>query len=119
MTDKLYSVAGVSKLNGAYKVRFANDLVGRIKALSKSHEDVQLFELPREMSKSECVAFLKTHELYTNPTYREAIDNADEKYNGVKTVKVKATKTAKTKKAQPSMDELKARAEAKSESVAE
>ena len=42
MTDKLYSVAGVSKLNGAYKVRFANDLVGRIKALSKSHEDVQI-----------------------------------------------------------------------------
>jgi hypothetical protein len=116
MTDKLYSVAGVSKHNGAYKVRFANDLVGRIKALSKSHEDVQLFELPKEMSKAECVAFLKAHELYANPAYREAIDNSDEKYNGAKTVKVKATKTAKAK---PSMDSLKARAEAKTEEAAE
>ena len=116
MTDKLYSVAGVSKLNGSYKVRFANDLVGRIKALAKSHEDVQLFELPKEMSKAEVVSFLKSHELYSNPTYREAIDNADEKYNGTKTVKVKATKTAKAK---PSMEDLKARAEAKTEAAAE
>ena len=115
MTDKLYSVAGVSKLNGAYKVRFANDLVGRIKALAKSHEDVQLFELPNEMSKAEVVAFLKTHELYANATYREAIDNADEKYNGVKTVKVKAPKAVKSKKAEPSMEDLKARAEAAAE----
>jgi ribosomal protein S21 len=97
-------------------VRFANDLVGRIKALAKSHEDVQLFELPKEMSKAEVVSFLKTHELYTNPTYREAIDNADEKYNGAKTVKVKASKT---KKAEPSMEDLKARAEAKAEEAAE
>lgn len=114
MTDKLYSVAGVSKLNGAYKVRFANDLVGRIKALAKSHEDVQLFELPKEMSKAEVVSFLKSHELYANPTYREAIDTADEKYNGVKTVKVKASKA---KKAEPSMEDLKARAEAKAEAA--
>jgi hypothetical protein len=112
MTDKLFSVAGVSKLNGAYKVRFANDLVGRIKALAKAHEDVQLFELPSEMSKAQCVDFLKAHELYSNPVYREAIDNADEKYNGVKTVKVKATKT---KKSAPSMEDLKARAEAVAE----
>jgi hypothetical protein len=116
MTDKLYSVAGVSKLNGAYKVRFANDLVGRIKALAKSHEDVQLFELPKEMSKAEVVAFLKSHELYANPAYREAIDNADEKYNGTSTVKVKAAKTAK---AQPSMEAIKARAEAKTAEAAE
>lgn len=115
MTDKLYSVAGVSKLNGSYKVRFANDLVGRIKALSKSHEDVQLFELPKEMSKSECVAFLKAHELYSNPVYREAIDNADEKYNGVATVKVKVAKPAKAKKAAPSLDAIKARVEAAAE----
>jgi len=113
MTDKLFSVAGVSKLNGVYKVRFANDLVGRIKALSKSHEDVQLFELPREMSKSEVVAFLKAHELYTNPAYREAIDSADEKYNGAKTVKVKAAKAA------PSLEAIKARVEAKDAETAE
>ena len=116
MTDKLYSVAGVSKLNGAYKVRFANDLVGRIKALTKSHEDVQLFETPKEMSKAECVDFLKAHELYANPAYREAIDAADEKYNGAKTVKVKATKT---KKSEPSMEDIMARAAAKDAETAQ
>ena len=114
MTDKLYSVAGVSKLNGAYKVRFANDLVGRIKALSKSHEDVQLHELPKEMSKAEVVTFLKSHELYANHAYREAIDMADEKYNGSATVAVKSTKTAKAK---PSIEAIKARAEAKTEAA--
>ena len=116
MTDKLYSVAGVSKLNGAYKVRFANDLVGRIKALAKSHEDVQLFELPKEMSKAEVVSFLKAHELYANAQYREAIDNADEKYNGVKTVKVKSTKTKKT---EPNLADIVARAKAKDAEAAE
>jgi len=114
--DKLFSVAGVSKLSGAYKVRFANDLVGRIKALSKSHEDVQLFELPKEMTKAEAVSFLKAHELYTNPTYREAIDTADEKYNGSATVKVAAPKKAKAK---PSIEAIKARAEAKNTEAAE
>ena len=29
--DKLFTVAGVSKNKGAYKVRFANDIVSRIK----------------------------------------------------------------------------------------
>jgi hypothetical protein len=47
--------------------------------------------------------------LYSNPTYKEAIDNADAKYNTVATVKVKATKA----KAAPSMEKLKAKASAK------
>jgi len=29
-TDKTFSVAGISKLNGSYKIRFANDIM-RIK----------------------------------------------------------------------------------------
>ena len=56
--DKLFTVAGVSKNKGAYKVRFANDLVSRIKILSKSDQDIQLMELPNGMTKSEVVAFL-------------------------------------------------------------
>ena len=40
-TDKTFTVAGVSKLNGDYKVRFANDIM-RIKNLAKSgHEDIR------------------------------------------------------------------------------
>ena len=44
-TDKLFTVAGISKLNGEYKVRFANDMM-RIKVLAKSgHEDIRLADL--------------------------------------------------------------------------
>ena len=112
---KLFTVAGVSKNKGAYKVRFANDIVSRIKILSKSDQDIQLIELPHGMDKPAVVTFLKTHELYANPAYREAIDSADAKYNSVATVKTKATKV----KAKPSMEAIKARAEAKDTEAAE
>jgi hypothetical protein len=57
-TDKTFKVAGISKLNGNYKVRFANDLM-RIKVLAKSgHEDIRLMELSREMTKYEAAQAL-------------------------------------------------------------
>jgi hypothetical protein len=50
-TDKLFTVAGISKLNGEYKVRFANDMM-RIKVLAKSgHEDIRLADLEASLSK--------------------------------------------------------------------
>ncbi len=52
-TDKKFAVAGVSTLAGKTKVRFANDMM-RIKILAKNgHSDVQLVDLPREMTKAE------------------------------------------------------------------
>ena len=55
----MFTVAGVSKLNGVYKVRFANDLVSRIKNLIKSrHEDINLVSLPNPMEKGEAVKWL-------------------------------------------------------------
>ena len=88
MTDKTFKIAGVSKLKGAYKVRFANDMT-RVKVLAKTgHTDIDLIELPHAMGKSELVAYLKTTAFYARPEYREAIDTADEKYNGSSTVKV-------------------------------
>ncbi len=52
-TDKKFAVAGVSTLNGKTKVRFANDVM-RIKILAKNgHQDVELIDLPREMTKAE------------------------------------------------------------------
>jgi hypothetical protein len=97
---KLFKVGGVSKSKGGYKVRFATDTT-RVKILAKTDSDIQLFELPTAMDKPALVAFLKTHDLYANPAYREAIDMADAKYNGV----VKVTKATK-----PSMEAIKARA---------
>jgi len=101
MTDKLFKVGGVSKSKGGYKVRFATDMT-RVKILAKTDTDVQLFELPREMTKSELVSHLKSTDLYTNSVYKEAIDTADAKYNAVATVKAKAVK--------PSMESIQARA---------
>ena len=109
---KLFKVGGVSKSKSGYKVRFATDMT-RVKILAKTDSDIQLFELPKAMDKPALVAFLKTHELYANPVYREAIDNADAKYNGV-------VKVTKTKAAKPSMDAIKARAtKSAKEAVAE
>lgn len=52
-TDKRFSVAGVSTLEGKTKIRFANDSM-RIKILAKNgHTDIELVDLPREMTKAE------------------------------------------------------------------
>jgi len=52
-TDKRFAVAGVSTLDGKTKVRFANDTM-RIKILAKNgHTDIELIDLPHEMTKAE------------------------------------------------------------------
>jgi len=52
-TEKKFAAAGVSTLEGKTKVRFANDTM-RIKILAKNgHTDVNLVDLPREMTKAE------------------------------------------------------------------
>ena len=52
-TEKKCAVAGVSTLDGKTKVRFANDTM-RIMILGKNgHTDVNLVDLPREMTKAE------------------------------------------------------------------
>jgi hypothetical protein len=59
-TDKKFAVAGVSTLEGKTKIRFANDVM-RIKILAKNgHTDVDLVELPSEMTKAEAVQHLKS-----------------------------------------------------------
>jgi len=101
--DKLFKVGGVSLTKGQYKVRFANDMT-RVKILAKTDSDINLIELPTEMTKPELVTFLKTTDLYANADYRMAIDAADAKYNGTvaaKATKVKAVKAAVTKAAKP------------------
>ncbi len=94
-----FKFAGVSRHNNKTKVRLANDQM-RIKVLVKGgHEDVNLLELPNEMTKPEVVTYLKTTSLMENTVFRQAIEEADEKYNGSATVQTKAPKAAKTPKA--------------------
>jgi hypothetical protein len=94
----MFKVIGISTLNGVTKVRFANDMVSRVKILNKDgHKDINLIELTAPLSKADAVKHLKTTDLYVK--FGAAIDAADHKYNGSATVKF-------------SMDSLKARAEA-------
>ena len=93
MTDKTFTVTGVSCVKGKYKVRFGNDMDQRMQVLTKINTDVQLIALDHPMTKPEIVNFLKTSELYLNENYRTAIDRADQKYNPA--VKVKRSRISK------------------------
>jgi hypothetical protein len=122
--NKLFRVAGVSAVKGQYKVRFANDMA-RIKVLIKTdHTDIELMELPSAMTKAEIVTFLKTSKLMDKPVYAHAIEAADAKYNGeakpaVAKVKVaKPAGTTRSKKSAPSIEDIRARAQANKASQA-
>ena len=107
-TDKLFTVAGVSTLDGETKVRFANDVL-RIKVLAKhGHEDITLVELPEPMSKVDAVKFIKTVDEFAGVAAQSAIadylDRKDEAPKAAKAPKVaaapkKVAAKAKTPKA--------------------
>lgn len=72
-TDKLFNVVGVSKLDGEYKVRFANDLM-RIKVLTKSgHEDIRLAELDAPVTKYEAVLQLQAMDEFQDAAAQSTI----------------------------------------------
>jgi len=103
-TDKLFTVAGISKLNGEYKVRFANDMM-RIKVLAKhGHEDIRLADLEGEFSKLDAARAILVMEDFADATAQatitEYIEDNTPKAKVSKPV-AKATKTpvAKTTKA--------------------
>lgn len=58
--DKLFTVAGTAtNSDGTVKVRFANDLVARIKILNKAGcTNINLVELPEPMSKLQALRYL-------------------------------------------------------------
>lgn len=57
-TQKKFAVTGTSKLAGRVKVRFATDMT-RVKILVKTlHTDIDLIELPQEMTKAEIAQHL-------------------------------------------------------------
>jgi hypothetical protein len=89
----VFSHAGVSKLNGEFKVRFANDAL-RVKVLAKNgHKDIDIIELKTPMSKEDAVAYLLSINFDNgNKAVRAALEGAADK-RGVSAPK--ATKTAK------------------------
>jgi hypothetical protein len=104
-----FSHAGVSKQDGKFKVRFANDAL-RTKVLIKNgHTDIDILELKHPMTKADAVAFLLSIDFDNgNKEVRAALEAAQEK----RTEAPKAAPKAKVAKApaKPSMDAIKAKA---------
>ena len=96
--SKLYTHAGVSKLNGQFKVRFANDAL-RTKVLIKNgHTDIDIVELKTPMTKEDAVAYLLSIDFATqNGSTNAAVQAALEAEVGKRSEKpAKAPKAAKT-----------------------
>lgn len=119
-----YSHAGVSKLDGEFKVRFANDAL-RTKVLVKNgHTDIDIVELKHPMTKAEAVAYLLSINFDNgNKAVRAALEAAQEK-RAEKPAKAKAEPKAKVAKAPkaavkkgPTMDAIKAKVTAKKTEV--
>ena len=62
-TTKLFTIAGTSLFRGNNTYRFANNSIkARYDVLARSgeHSDINLFELPEPMTKSEAIAWLNS-----------------------------------------------------------
>jgi len=99
-TDKLFKVAGISKLNGEYKVRFANDIM-RIKVLAKSgHEDIRLADLEGEFSKLDAAKAILGLEDFSDAIAQSTItEYIEDNTPKAKAAPVKAPAKTKTTKA--------------------
>jgi hypothetical protein len=108
-TEKTFTVAGTAtNSDGTVKVRFANDLVARIKILNKNNcTNINLIELPRAMTKMEALQHLQTLGITAGDAGFAVANKLAEKAKVAKKgeVKIKATrvvaesKTAATQEA--------------------
>ncbi len=117
--SKSFTHAGVSRLNGEMKVRFANDAL-RTKVLVKNgHKDIDIIELKHAMTKEEAVAYLISIDFATqNGKTNADVQAALEAEQGKRTETPKAAKAPKATKAPkakaaPTMEGIKAKVAAK------
>jgi hypothetical protein len=112
-----FSHAGVSKLNGEFKVRFANDAT-RVKVLIKNdHTDIDIIELKHPMTKDEAVAYLMeidfaTRDGVTNAEVQAALAAELDKRSPTDKAP-KAPKVPKAKAEKPTMKAIEAKVAAK------
>ena len=117
--SKSFTHAGVSKLDGQFKVRFCNDALRQKVLIKNGHTDIDIIELKVPMTKEEAVAYLMeidfaTRDGKTNADVQAAIAaELDKRSETPKVAKATTTKTPKAKKSTPSLDAIKARATAK------
>lgn len=94
--NKLFNIAGISTFNGVSKVRYSNDLVRRVKKLTKRGETrIDFVDLPRPMYKMEALRFLSQHPDFQSQIDQELINDTieiREKDAKRGELKIKATK---------------------------
>ena len=117
--SKLFSHAGVSRLNGVIKARFANDAL-RVKVLAKGgHTDIDLVEFLQPLTKEDAVRKLIEMDFAKgNAEIQAALDAELDKRTDTpkaeKVAKAPKVKAPKAPKAKPiTIDSIKAKAPAK------
>ena len=112
-SEKLFTVAGTAtNPDGTTKTRFANDMVSRVKILTKNRcTNINLVELPQAMTKLEALQYLQEQGI-TNGDAGFAVSNKlAEKSRVARRGEVKV-------QAKPSMEAIKARVKATQEEPA-
>lgn len=77
--EKTFTVAGTATgPDGVTKVRWANDLVSRIKILNKTGcSNIDLVELPHPMTKLQSLDWLRSQNLSSNASYAVDVKYAE------------------------------------------
>lgn len=97
MSNKTFTVAGITAGNGISKVRFTNDMSRRVKVFAKGDANrVDLVELPNAMTKIEALKYLLTVPNFANAEDQATItetlsDRERESRRGEVRVKAKST----------------------------
>jgi hypothetical protein len=109
-SEKLFTVAGTAtNPDGTTKARFANDLVSRVKILTKNNcTNINLVELPQPMTKLEALRHLQQLGITEGDAGFAVSNKLAEKAKLAKKGEVKV-------QAKPSMEAIKARAKAAQE----
>jgi hypothetical protein len=118
--SKSFTHAGVSKLDGKFKVRYCNDSL-RTKVLIKNgHTDIDIVELKHPMTKEEVVTYLLSIDFDNgNKEVRAALEAEQGKREPKapkstgKVEKVKAVKPTAKKAVKPTIESIKAKAKAR------
>jgi hypothetical protein len=109
-SEKLFTVAGTAtNPDGTTKARFANDMVSRVKILTKNNcTNINLVELPQPMTKLEALQHLQQLGITDGDAGFAVSNKLAEKAKLAKKGEVKV-------QAKPSMEAIKARAKAAQE----
>ena len=109
---KTFSVAGIVVQGQNVKVRFANDLIRRVKQFAKGGaERCEFVELPNEMTKLEALAYLKQHAKFQSAEDQALInDTMVDREKDSKKSEVKVRQPRVKKETKPSLEAIKARA---------